>query len=111
MKFRFQLYVQNCDNFVIELPLNPGHKISIKGRYFAKHAAMKASITTIVLRNADTHLFWNKKKFLSQHICEACGQTIPPPSKGHPRSIEQEIETAKTFQTHIQTIKLTNLSI
>ena len=34
-----------------------------------------------------------------------------PLSKGHPRSIEQELETWKTFETYIQTIKLTNLSI
>ena len=34
-----------------------------------------------------------------------------PLSEGHPRFIEQELETWKTFQTHIQTTKLTNLSI
>ena len=32
-------------------------------------------------------------------------------SEGHPRSIEQELQTVKTFQTHIQTIKFTTLSI
>ena len=32
-------------------------------------------------------------------------------SKGHPRFIDQELETVETFQTHIETIKLTNLSI
>ena len=32
-------------------------------------------------------------------------------SKGHPRSIEQELRTVKTFPTHIETIKLTILSI
>ena len=34
-----------------------------------------------------------------------------PLGRGHPRSIEQELETVKTFQTHEQTIKLTILSI
>ena len=34
-----------------------------------------------------------------------------PLSKGHPRSIEQELETVRTFQTHKKTIKLTILSI
>ena len=29
-----------------------------------------------------------------------------PLNKGHPRSIKQELETFKTFQTHLRTIKL-----
>ena len=32
-------------------------------------------------------------------------------SKGYPRSIKQELETLKTFQTHLCTIKLVILSI
>ena len=34
-----------------------------------------------------------------------------PLNKGHPRSIKQELETFKTFQTHLRTIKLMLLSI
>ena len=34
-----------------------------------------------------------------------------PLSKGHPRSIEQELETVKTFQTHLRTIELTIFSV
>ena len=34
-----------------------------------------------------------------------------PLSKGHPRPIEQEFKTVTTFQTHIQTVQLTILSI
>ena len=34
-----------------------------------------------------------------------------PLSKGHPRSIKQQLETLKTFQTYLPTIKLLILSI
>ena len=34
---------------------------------------------------------------VSQHVCEACGQTIPA-VKGHPRSIKQELENWKHFK-------------
>ena len=33
-----------------------------------------------------------------------------PLSKGHPRSTKQELQTLKTFQTHLRNIKLIILS-
>ena len=61
-------------------------------------------------RKMSREMSFPKDGGVSQHVCEACGQTIPL-TKNIPGPSNRIIETVKTFQTHLRTTKLTILSV
>ena len=75
-------------------------------RIYVLSKFITAAYTQDEEENRDRDVFSGKKGSVAARLRTL--RSDDPLSKGYPRSVEQELET---FQTHIKTIKLTNLSI